>query len=242
LSHSQKYRYALSFLLSLSLIFYLIIIVLVNVKITLFIVLGLFSLLTMTLPDKYQNFVIFLIYAPAVYSLYELIMNENFIMLIELTTGYILSLSFLFMYGYFKSNTPTSIYTNYFATYITTLLSVDAVLNSDKTAFSIFYNYIFRVIKTVMLSSEVIREISLSLSSPLAAISALAFVYYLSLKGSTKQVKPSDNVLSVSLILSISIIGVIVFYSLLFVDSVVLSLIFTAASLIGISIYTRVLK
>lgn len=214
----------------------------INVNMTLFIVLGLFSLLTMTLPDKYQNFIIFLIYAPAAYSLYELIMNGNFTMLIELTTGYILSLSFLFMYSYFKSNTPTSIYSNYFATYITTLLSLDAVLNSDKTAFSIFYNYIFRVFKTVMLSSEVIRETSLSLSPPLFAISVLAFVYYLSLKSSTKQVKPRDNVLLVSLILSISIIGVILFYSLLFIDSVALSLIFTAASLIAISVYTRVLK
>lgn len=242
MSRPQKLEHTLSFLLSLSLTIYLIVIVLYNVKLTPFIVLGLFSLLAIYLPDRYQYITIFLVYAPAAYSLYELIMNKNFTMLIELTTGYILSLSFLFGYSYYKSKTPASLYTSYFATYITTLLALESVLNSDKTAISIFYNYIFGAIKRGVLSAEVIGENSLPLSPYLAAISALAFVYYFNIKNSSEKVNLSNNVFLFSLILSISTIGVIVFYSLFFIDSVALSIIFTSASLIFISIYTRVVK
>lgn len=236
----DKYKYTLTFLLSLSLVIYLTFITFSNVGVTPFIILGLFSILAITLPDRYQNITILLIYLPAAYSLYELVMNGNFEILIDLTTGYILSLSFLFAYGYYKSTTPASLYANYLATCITTLLALDAALNSDKTALSIFYNYVFRVVKRAALSSELIGEITPQLSSPLAAVSVLAFIYHLNLKFPSTDAKLRYNTVVMSVIWSVGMVGVIVLYSLFFVDSIALSLIFIAISLIAISIFTRV--
>ena len=238
----NKARYAISFLSSILIIIYLLSVVFGNIQLTPFIVLGLISILAIMLPDKYQHITLFLIYAPATYSLYELVVNDDFYILIELTTGYLLSLPVLFVYGYYKSNTPTSIYSNYIGSCFASLLTLNAVLNSDGTAISIFYNYLFGVIKRAALSSEVINQFSLPFLAPLSAISGLAFCYYLFLRGMTYPIKFNEKALVTSLVMSISFVGIIVFYSMFFVDSIALGLILSSISLVAISAYTRVAK
>jgi len=242
LSGFHKSRRIISFLLSTSLIIYLLLIIFTNIQLTFFIVLGLLSILAIMLPDKYQQITIFLIYAPATYSLYELVANGRFLLLIELTTGYLLSLPILFAYSYYKSSTPASIYSNYFASCITTLLTLNATLSSDKTAISIFYNYLFGVIKRAMVSSEVIKELPIPFLAPLSALSGLAFCYYLILRGAAYHIKLNDRIMIASVMLSIVVVGIIVSYSMFFVDSIALGLILTSISLVAISIYTRVLR
>jgi len=238
----NKARYAISFLLSILIIIYLLSVVFRNIQLTPFIVLGLISILAIMLPDKYQHITLFLIYAPATYSLYELVVNDEFYILIELTTGYLLSLPILFVYGYYKSNTPTSVYSNYIGSCFASLLTLNAVLNSDGTAITIFYNYLFGVIKRAALSSEVINQLSLPFLAPLSAISGMAFCYYLFFRGMTYPIKFNEKVLVTSLVISISLVGIIVFYSMFFVDSIALGLILSSISLVAISAYTRATK
>jgi hypothetical protein len=101
---------------------------------------------------------------------------------------------------------------------------------------------LFGVIKRAALSSEVINQLSLPFLAPLSAISGMAFCYYLFLRGMTYPIKLDEKAIVTSLVISISLVGIIVIYSMLFVDSIALGLILSSISLVAISAYTRVAK
>ncbi len=96
---------------------------------SLFVLLGMFSLIMILLSDRVKLAGVVSVYLPAVYSLYLLVSGGNPIPFISLASGYILAVPIVLIISMITARTPAGLVSSYFSAYISSLIIYGAVFS-----------------------------------------------------------------------------------------------------------------
>lgn len=190
-----------------------------------FLILGLLSLLSTYLPPRYQFAIIPLIYLPAITSLAILVLEKRPEYLIDLASGYLISIPFITIVGLLKSQNLRTLASAYIASLTSSYFIWAIAAQSEADRGRLFLTMI-----NMFLNRGVWGENALPQSyAALAAFSSITLVVYLwRVEGSTP--RPSfEDTITVSATLASLAVASVVAYSLLYSDSTALGLLITAA-------------
>ncbi len=192
---------------------------------TLFLVLGFLSLVSIYLPEKTHFWIIPLIYVPALFSLYTLVANKQPGPLIELASGYLISIPFLTTVGTLRASTPRSAISSYVSALTSATLLWMLAHHSTYGRPEIF---------VAMINMLVGRESWESPNLPqtyavLTAISTLALIVNLGRPHGLTSSREFSRPLIYSLTAASITTALLVLYSVVFTDSTPLALLVTAA-------------
>ncbi|MEM0445631.1 MAG: hypothetical protein QW555_00415 [Nitrososphaerota archaeon] len=201
-----------------------------RIVLTPFLMLGLLSLLSTYLPPRYQFAVIPLIYAPAITSLAILVLDKQPEYLIDLASGYLVSLPFIAAVGILRSQNLRALLSTYIASltssYFLWAIAVQAGASKER---------LFLVMINLFLNRQGWGEISPpQYFAGLAAFSSIAMVTYAWREYGSALRHDLGEAFIVTATLASLAVALVVAYSLFFSDSVALGLLITGA----ISFYT----
>ncbi len=219
-------------LLALSPSLYLTALSLAVVRLTPFTVIGVLSLPSVLLPLRYQNVGILMIYAPALYSIFELMQGRGQ-HLMELAGCYVLSLPILSAISLLRGSTSSGVVGSYLSSVISGTIVYAGVMAAQGDPKLVLYSLVQAVISPGRMEADVLRAAALQYLTPLVAISLVALVVYVHLKiGGGAE--PFYRTVIGAGAAAVGVVAVTVLYSLLFED-VTLFILLTVSGLLVVS-------
>ncbi|MCS7146161.1 MAG: hypothetical protein RMJ28_02445 [Nitrososphaerota archaeon] len=209
-----------------------------QLQLTPFIVLGFISLLSTYLPLRYQFLIIPLIYLPAIVSLGILVLEKKPQYLIDLASGYLISIPFLTVIGLAKSANLKNSVIGYIASLTSAYFTWVIAYESKDRGGGLFLS---------LISAFTDRQAWEKVEPPqsfaaFTALSSIALIIYLwRARGSVTRHLQSGPFIYAAVSASIAVAS-IVLYSLAFSDSVALGLIVAAFLTLAATVRAGVLE
>ncbi|MDJ0275159.1 MAG: hypothetical protein NYU90_08220 [Aigarchaeota archaeon] len=186
------------------------------VRATPFTVLGILSLPSVFLPLRYQNLGILMIYAPAIYSIYEMLMGRGQF-LMELAGCYVLSLPILSAFSLLRGSTTSGVLGSYLSSVVSGAIVYGGVNAAKGDPKMVLYSLVQAIISPAEFEGNALNEQTLMYLTPLVAISLVALVVHLHLRiGGGAE--PFYRPVMVAGAGAVGLTAVTVLYSLLFED------------------------
>ena len=219
-------------LVALSPSLYLTALSLATVRPTPFTVIGLLSLPPVFLPLRYQNLGILMIYAPALYSIFELMQGKGQY-LMELAGCYVLSLPVLSAISLLRGSTSSGVVGSYLSSVISGTVVYAGVRAAHGDPKLVLYSLMQALISPGKTEADVLRTPELQYLTPLVAVSLVALVVYIHLKiGGGAE--PFYRTVIGAGSAAVGVVAVTVLYSLLFED-VTLFILLAGSALLVVS-------
>ncbi|MEM0381353.1 MAG: hypothetical protein QW059_01605 [Nitrososphaerota archaeon] len=211
---------------------------LARISLTPFLILGCLSLLSTYLPAKYQHLIIPLIYLPAITSLVILVLERIPQYIIDLASGYLISIPFISMIGLIKSpnlrTTVISYITSLTSSYLVWVIAIESTEHGGQLFLSLINVFISREAWE--------RPQPPQIFAALTAFSSIALVIYLWRSyGAVFRREQGDALLLSATAASLAVASVVL-YSLFYDDSVALGLIIAASLTLAATLKVGVLK
>jgi hypothetical protein len=220
----------ISGLLALSPSIYLTALSLAMVRPTPFTVIGFLSLPSVFLPLRYQNLGILMIYAPALYSIFELMQGRGQY-LMELAGCYVLSLPVLSAISLLRGSTSSGVVGSYLSSVISGAIVYAGVRAAQGDPKLVLYSLVHAVISPGRTEADVLRAPALQYLTPLVAVSLVALAVYVHLKVGGGA-EPFYRTVIGAGAAAVGVVAVTVFYSLLFEDVTLFILLISSALLV----------
>ncbi len=217
-------------LLALSPSLYLTALSLAMVRPSPFTVIGLLSLPSVFLPLRYQNLGILMIYAPALYSIFELMQGKGQY-LMELAGCYVLSLPVLSAIALLRGSTSSGVVGSYLSSVISGTIVYAGVRAAHGDPKLVLYSLMQALISPGKTEADVLRTPELQYLTSLVAISLVALVVYVHLKVGGGA-EPFYRTVIGAGSAAVGVVAVIVLYSLLFEDVTLFILLVGSALLV----------
>lgn len=192
---------------------------------TLFLVLGFLSLVSIYLPEKTHLWIIPLIYVPALFSLYMLVADKQPGPLIELASGYLISIPFLTTVGTLRASTPRSAISSYISALTSATLLWMLAHHSTSGRPEIFVSLINMLVGRESWEPPTLPQTY----AVLTAISTLALIVQLDRLCGLAFSREFSRALIYSLTAASITTALLVLYSVVFTDSTPLALLVSAA-------------
>lgn len=209
-----------------------------RVTFTLFLALGFISLLSTYLPARYQLLVIPLIYLPAITSLGVLIFERRPQFLIDLASGYLISIPFIAIISLIKSSSPRAAVLGYLASLTSSYFLWSITIESRGYGGQIFLSLI-----QMFMDRQALERIQPPQHfAALAAFSAIALILYVWRVEGSKLRHENSGPFIYSAVASSLAVALIVLYSLAFTDSVALGMVVAASLTIAAAMKVGVLE
>jgi len=192
---------------------------------TLFLVLGFLSLVSIYLPEKTHIWIIPLIYVPALFSLYTLVADKQPGPLIELASGYLISIPLLTTVGMLRASTPRSAISNYISALTSATLLWMLAHHSTSGRPEIFVALINMLVGRESWEAPILPQTY----AVLTAMSTLALMVHLGRAHGLASSREFSRTLIYSLTAASITTALLVLYSVVFTDSTPLALLVTAA-------------
>ncbi len=219
-------------LLALSPSIYLTALSLAMVRASPFTVIGLLSLPSVFLPLRYQNVGILMIYAPALYSIFELMQGKGHY-LMELAGCYVLSLPLLSSISLLRGSTASGVVGSYLSSVISGAIVYAGVKKAEGDPKFVMYSLVQALISPEKMEEGALEAQALQYLTPLTAISLIALVVYVHLKiGGGAE--PFYRTVIAAGASAVGAVALIVAYSLLFED-VTLFILLLCSALVVVS-------
>ncbi len=203
---------------------------------SLFLLLGLVSLVSIYLPERAHYWVIPLIYVPALFSLYMLVAERQPGPLIELASGYLLSIPFLAVLAMARSTAPRPMITNYVSALAAALMLWLLVHQAAASRTELFLVLINMIIGRGIGGGENVPQ-AYAVIAAVSTLALLLLLYRYQSEGVSQEfARPFIYALSAASLAT----GLLVTYSLFFADSSALALLVSAFLTISLVVYLGV--
>jgi len=210
---------------------------LARISLTPFLVIGCVSLISTYLPPRYQLIVIPLIYAPALTSLGVLILDQRPQYLIELASGYILSIPILSIFSLAKAQGVKNTVFGYLTSLASSYFIWVLVAHSGGEGGQLFLT----LIKMLTLSQGFGRVEPPQVFAPLSALSSVALLTHTWSSRDPMASTYEAAALVYAVASSSLVVALVVIYSLAYTDSVAIGLASSAMLTIALTIRLGVL-
>ncbi|MCS6788734.1 MAG: hypothetical protein NZ733_05545, partial [Aigarchaeota archaeon] len=197
---------------------------------TLFSALGFLSLSTTMLPPRLQTLTLTLIYAPALYSVYDLLTSSN-LLLLDLAGGYVISLPVLVLFSVLQARSVAGLVGAYISSVVMGMVSFFSVQVSDGNPRALLYSLVSSILRG---RESELGSIDISTTGPVVPLMAVSLISLLLFAHQRLGFKSESlyGTLIKSGAIAISLLAFIVYYSMNFSDGAVAATLLVALSVL----------